>query len=40
MDTMSSAPHMNEDNAIRYLTNFGNSVVVLLVNSIPADSKL
>lgn len=23
MDTMSSAPHMNEDNAIRYLTNFG-----------------
>ncbi|VDN52521.1 unnamed protein product [Dracunculus medinensis] len=27
MDTMSSAPHMNEDNAIRYLTNFVKSPV-------------
>lgn len=25
MDTMSSAPHMNEDNAIRYLTSFGKA---------------
>uniref|UniRef100_F1KTN8 26S proteasome regulatory subunit rpn-6.1 n=1 Tax=Ascaris suum TaxID=6253 RepID=F1KTN8_ASCSU len=27
MDTMSSVPHMNEDNAIRYLTNFVKSPV-------------
>ncbi|VDO32316.1 unnamed protein product [Onchocerca flexuosa] len=38
MDTMSSAPHMNEDNAIRYLTSFGKEIIKSPVND-EADIK-